>query len=135
MNLEEMLRPMQFKQNTFEFALDNALDNFSKDNPHHQPDIDDPMTPKVNAKFYDTSIANPMHGASSSLEDFPDYSDKVISDYRLQKMLGRDVPDPSIIDLDTSDDYVGFLKNTIKNVLSSESEFNIDLMEKRKNNI
>ena len=44
-------------------------------------------------------------------------------------MLGKPVPQVSVVDLDTAVDYVDFIKNSIKNIIASENEFNIDNSE------
>ena len=50
-------------------------------------------------------------------------------------MLGKQIDIPSIVDLDTAPDYVDFIKNSIKNIISSESEFsmvNAEILENLK---
>ena len=74
-------------------------------------------------------ITNPIKKGNTSLTSFPDYSDEVMSDFRLAQMLGKPMEIPAVVDLDTADDYVNFIKNTIKNVIASENEFNISNSE------
>jgi hypothetical protein len=52
-----------------------------------------------------------------------------MSDYQMMRMLGKDIDVPSIVDLDTAPNYVGFIKNSIKNIIRSETEFNISNSE------
>jgi hypothetical protein len=47
----------------------------------------------------------------------------------MAQMLGKPVPQVSVVDLDTAVDYVDFIKNSIKNIITSENEFNIDNSE------
>lgn len=125
--LEQFIAPLTFP--AWEFA--EALDNFDRADPHRRADeFDDKNTaPVVNAPLYDTSITNPIEKSNIGLTNFPDYSDEVLSDYKMAQILGKPVPNESIVDLDTADDYVDFIKNTIKNIISSENEFNISNAE------
>lgn len=127
MDLGEFVQPLLFS--TIQF--DEALDNFDIADPHRRQDeFDDINTaPVVNAPLYDTSITNPIKKSNTSLTSFPDYSDEVMSDFRLAQMLGKPMEIPSVVDLDTADNYVDFIKNTIKNVIASENEFNISNSE------
>jgi hypothetical protein len=127
MDLGEFVQPLLFS--TIQF--DEALDNFDIADPHRRQDeFDDINTaPVVNAPLYDTSITNPIKKSNTSLASFPDYSDEVMSDFRLAQMLGKPMEIPSVVDLDTADNYVDFIKNTIKNVIASENEFNISNTE------
>ena len=127
MDLGEFVQPLLFS--TIQF--DEALDNFDINDPHRRQDeFDDINTaPVVNAPLYDTSITNPIKKSNTSLTSFPDYSDEVISDFRLAQMLGKPMEIPAVVDLDTADNYVDFIKNTIKNVIASENEFNISNSE------
>jgi hypothetical protein len=122
--LEEIGMPLVF-DNTM---VAEALDNYDVADPHRRADeLDDKRTaPIVNAPLYDTSITNPIKVSELSLESFPDYSDNVISDYKLALILGKPVPSPNVADLDTDPDYVKFIKNSIKNIIQSESEFNLN---------
>jgi len=127
MDLGEFVQPLLFS--TIQF--DEALDNFDVADPHRRQDeLDDINTaPVVNAPLYDTSITNPIKKSNTSLTSFPDYSDEVMSDFRLAQMLGKPMEIPAVVDLDTADNYVDFIKNTIKNVIASENEFNISNSE------
>ncbi len=127
MDLGEFVQPLLFS--TIQF--DEALDNFDIADPHRRQDeFDDINTaPVVNAPLYDTSITNPIKKSNTSLTSFPDYSDEVMSDFRLAQMLGKPMEIPAVVDLDTADNYVDFIKNTIKNVIASENEFNISNSE------
>jgi hypothetical protein len=127
MDLGEFVQPLLFS--TIQF--DEALDNFDIADPHRRQDeFDDINTaPIVNAPLYDTSITNPIKKGNTSLTSFPDYSDEVMSDFRLAQMLGKPMEIPAVVDLDTADNYVNFIKNTIKNVIASENEFNISNSE------
>ncbi len=127
MDLGEFVQPLLFS--TIQF--DEALDNFDIADPHRRQDeFDDINTaPIVNAPLYDTSITNPIKKSNTSLTSFPDYSDEVMSDFRLAQMLGKPMEIPAVVDLDTADNYVDFIKNTIKNVIASENEFNISNSE------
>ena len=127
MDLGEFIQPLLFS--TIQF--DEALDNFDIADPHRRQDeFDDINTaPIVNAPLYDTSITNPIKKSNTSLTSFPDYSDEIMSDFRLAQMLGKPMEIPAVVDLDTADDYVNFIKNTIKNVIASENEFNISNSE------
>jgi hypothetical protein len=133
MDLAEFVQPLLFS--TIQF--DEALDNFDIADPHRRQDeFDDINTaPVVNAPLYDTSITTPIKKSNTSLTSFPDYSDEVMSDFRLAQMLGKPMEIPAVVDLDTADNYVDFIKNTIKNVIVSENEFNInnsEILEKSK---
>jgi len=136
MDLAEFVQPLLFSSIEF----DEALDNVDIADPHRRADeVDDKDTaPVVNAPLYDTSITNPIKKSNKSLADFPDYSDEVMSDYRLSQLLGKPMEIPSVVDLDTADDYVDFIKNSIKNIIASENEFNIsnaEIADKIKANI
>jgi hypothetical protein len=48
-----------------------------------------------------------------------------MSDYKIQKMLGRDPEVPTFSDLDTAVDYVQFIKNTVASLAASEGEFDV----------
>jgi hypothetical protein len=102
-----------------------ALDNYDIADPHRRADeFDDKHTaPLVNQPLYDTSISTVIKKNNMSLGDFPDISDSVLSDYRLQKMMGHDVEMPNFVDLDTARDYSSFLQNTVDSLLASENEF------------
>ena len=123
MDLSQFVQPLLFEQQVFS----EALDNFDNADPHRRADeFDDPDTaPQVNTPLYDTSITNPIKTSNKNISEFPDYSDEVMSDYQMMRMLGKDIDVPSIVDLDTAPDYAGFIKNSIKNIIKSETEFNI----------
>ena len=106
-------------------AVGVALDNFDPADPHRRADeFDDTHTaPKVDQPLYDTSVAAPIVASNLALDDFPDISDEILSDYKIQKMLGRDIEVPKFVDLDTAPDYVQFIKNTVASVAASEGEF------------
>jgi hypothetical protein len=129
MNIEELLQPIMFNSR----VVSQALDNYDPADPHRRADeFDDEYTaPQVNKPFYDTSTVVPMTEDDSniSLVSLPDYSDEVISDFQIQRMLGKPVNMENVVDLDTAPNYVNFVKNTIKNVIQSENEFNIDAVE------
>ena len=122
--LEEIGMPMIFTSD----MVAEALDNYDVADPHRRADeLDDKKTaPVVNAPLYDTSITNPIKKSELSLESFPDYSDEVLSDYKLAILLNKPVPAPDVADLDTDPDYVKFIKNSIKNIIQSEGEFNLN---------
>ena len=127
MDLSQFLQPLIFEQQLFS----EALDNFDIADPHRRADEldDDNTAPQVNAPLYDTSITNPIKESNKNISEFPDYSDEVMSDYQLQRMLGKQIDVPSIVDLDTAPDYVDFIQNSIKNIIKSETEFNISNSE------
>lgn len=126
--MRQLTRPVEFSQKT----VSVSLDNFDNADPFRMVDpIDNENTaPLVNAPFYDTSKETPIKKSNIGLDDLPDYSDEMISDYEIRRMLGQNVESmENIVDLDKADNYVAFIKNTIKNVIASESEFNIDRQE------
>jgi|TARA_R110000772_G_scaffold97604_2_gene196949 hypothetical protein len=132
-DLRELYQPIIFEQTLFS----EALDNYDRNDPHRRQDeLDDENTgPLVNAPLYDTSITNPIKKSNSNISEFPDYSDEVMSDYMIAKLLGKQIEIPSIIDLDTADNYVDFIKNSITSLIKSENEFNItnaEISEKTK---
>lgn len=131
MDLEQFISPLVFEQTLFT----EALDNFDYADPHRRADeLDDEYTaPLVNAVLYDTSRTNPIKASNKNISDFPDYSDEVMSDYRLQKMLGKNIEIPKVVDLDTAPDYVEFIKNSITSLIKSENEFNIENNELTEN--
>lgn len=131
MDLEQFISPLVFEQTLFT----EALDNFDYADPHRRADeLDDENTaPLVNAVLYDTSRTNPIKASNKNISDFPDYSDEVMSDYRLQKMLGKNIEIPKVVDLDTAPDYVEFIKNSITSLIKSENEFNIENNELTEN--
>lgn len=102
-----------------------ALDNYDLADPHRRADeFDDAHTaPKGNQPLYDTSTSTPIVASNIALTDFPDISDEIMSDYKIQKMLGRDPEVPTFSDLDTATDYVQFIKNTVASLAASEGEF------------
>ena len=102
-----------------------ALDNYDLADPHRRADeFDDAHTaPKGNQPLYDTSTSTPIVASNIALTDFPDISDEIMSDYKIQKMLGRDPEVPTFSDLDTAVDYVQFIKNTVASLAASEGEF------------
>lgn len=110
-------------------------DNYPAHEAHPRDDeLWDPKTaPKGNQPLYDTSTTNRLFRNKTNILDLPDISDEILSDYKINQMLGRDIVPPTFIDLDTAPNYVDFIKNTIKNVIQSESEFNIDIQESRMN--
>lgn len=122
--LEEIGMPILFSSG----MVAEALDNFDVADPHRRADeLDDKKTsPIVNAPLYDTSITTPLNKSNVSLQNFPDYSDEVLSDYKLAILLNKPVPAPNVADLDTDPDYVKFIKNSIKNIIQSEGEFNLN---------
>ncbi len=79
--LEQFIAPLSFP--AWEFT--EALDNFDRADPHRRADeFDDKYTaPVVNAPLYDTSITNPIEKSNIGLTNFPDYSDEVLSDYKI----------------------------------------------------
>tara|TARA_R110002126_G_scaffold255844_2_gene398861 strand:+ start:4261 stop:4707 length:447 start_codon:yes stop_codon:yes gene_type:complete len=119
--LQSLTEPLFFNTR----AVSQALDNFDETDPHRNAyEFDDPhITEAANNPLYDTSKSTPIHMSNSSLGDLPDISDAVMSDYKIQKMLGRDVEPPVFVDLDTAPDYVGFIKNSIRTQIASENEF------------
>lgn len=123
MDLSQFVQPLVFEQQVFS----EALDNFDIADPHRRADeFDDKDTaPQVNAALYDTSITNPIKQSNKNISDFPDYSDEVMSDFQMMRMLGKTIDVPSIVDLDTAPDYSAFIKNSIKNIIKSETEFNL----------
>lgn len=124
MQLHELLQPMFFNSR----IVGEALDNYDLADPHRRADeFDDKHTsPLFNQPLYDTSTSTPINDSNTGLTVLPDYSDEILSDYRISQMLGKPIQIPNIVDLDTAPDYVDFIKNTIKNVIASENEFNID---------
>ena len=102
-----------------------ALDNFDAADPHRRADeFDDSKTaPLGNQPLYDTSTSTPIAASNVSLDDFPDVSDEIMSDYKIQKMLGRNPEVPTFSDLDTAENYVQFIKNTQLSIAASEGEF------------
>ena len=122
--LEEIGMPILFSSG----MVAEALDNYDVADPHRRADeLDDRKTsPIVNAPLYDTSITTPLKKSNMSLQNFPDYSDEVLSDYKLAILLNKPVPAPDVADLDTDPDYVKFIKNSIKNIIQSEGEFNLN---------
>jgi len=122
--LEEIGMPILFSSG----MVAEALDNYDVADPHRRADeLDDRKTsPIVNAPLYDTSITTPLKKSNMSLQNFPDYSDEVLSDYKLAILLNKPVPAPNVADLDTDPDYVKFIKNSIKNIIQSEGEFNLN---------
>ena len=131
--LEELLQSMTFEQH----IVGEMLDNYDPSDPHRRQDeFDDKQTaPLGNQPFYDTSTSTPIKDTNKGLDELPDYSDEVLSDYRIQQMLGREIEIPNIVDLDTAPNYVDFIKNTIRTVINSENEFNIDSKENLIKNI
>lgn len=123
MDLINGIQPLLFDQQLFV----EALDNYDYADPHRRADeLDDKNTaPQVNAPLYDTSITNPIKTSNINILEFPDYSDEVMSDYKLSLMLGKQPDIPVVIDLDTAPDYVDFIKNSIASLIKSENEFNI----------
>lgn len=123
MDLSQFVQPLVFEQQVFS----EALDNFDIADPHRRADeFDDKDTaPQVNAALYDTSITNPIKQSNKNISEFPDYSDEVMSDFQMMRMLGKTIDVPSIVDLDTAPDYSAFIKNSIKNIIKSETEFNL----------
>lgn len=123
MDLIGNIQPLIFDQQLFI----EALDNYDYADPHRRADeLDDENTaPQVNAPLYDTSITNPIKTSNINISEFPDYSDEVLSDYKLALMLGKQPDIPVVIDLDTAPDYVDFIKNSITTLVKSENEFNI----------
>ena len=77
--LEEIGMPILFRSG----MVAEALDNYDVADPHRRADeLDDRKTsPIVNAPLYDTSITTPLKKSNMSLQNFPDYSDEVLSDY------------------------------------------------------
>jgi hypothetical protein len=98
--LEQFITPLTFPA----FEFEQALDNYDIADPHRRQDeFDDINTaPIVNAPLYDTSITNPIEKSNIGLSN---------------------------LDLDTAENYVDFIKNSIKNIIASENEFNIDNSE------
>ena len=127
MNIEELLQPITFTSR----VVSQALDNYDPADPHRRADeFDDFYTePQVNQPFYDTSTSTPIKGDNIDLTTLPDYSDEIISDYQISQILGKPINMENVVDLDTAPNYVNFVKNTIKNVIQSENEFNIDAVE------
>ncbi len=123
MDLIGNIQPLIFDQQLFV----EALDNYDYADPHRRADEldDDNTAPQVNAPLYDTSITNPIKKSNINISEFPDYSDEVLSDYKLALMLGKQPDIPVVIDLDTAPDYVDFIKNSITTLVKSENEFNI----------
>ena len=119
--LQSLTKPLFFNAR----EVSQALDNFDESDPHRNAyEFDDPHIAEVaNNPLYDTSKSTPIHASNTSLGDFPDVSDYVMSDYKIQKMLGRDVGPPSFVDLDTAENYVGFIKNSIRTQTEAENEF------------
>jgi len=105
-----------------------AILNYELDDPHGAEDLlyQNYSAPVGNYKFYNTTVANPMKKNILALQDFPDYSDEVLSDYKLAEIMGKPMEFPDIIDLDTSPDYVDFIKKSIITQIQSENEFNVD---------
>lgn len=125
--LTELYQPILFDSVLFT----EALDNYDYADPHRRADEfdDDETAPVVNAPLYDTSITNPIKSSNTNISQFPDYSDEVMSDYKMAQLLGKQMEIPSIVDLDTADDYVKFIQNSITNIIKSENEFNISNAE------
>jgi hypothetical protein len=128
--IQELFAPLMFTER----VVGEALDNFDPADPHRRQDeYDDKNTaPLGNQPFYDTSTSTPIQKSNVSLQDFPDYSDKIMTDYRIKMILGQPTDSiPNVVDLDTAPNYVNFIKNSIRNVIASESEFDINKTERR----
>ena len=122
--LTSMTKPLFFDAK----SVGVALDNFDPYDPHRRADeFDDASTaPLGNQQLYDTSTSTAIKASNVSLDDFPDISDEIMSDYRIQKMLGHDIQPPAFSDLDTAPNYVNFIKNTIASLTASENEISTD---------
>jgi hypothetical protein len=127
-SIEDLLQPIFFGSR----VVGEALDNYDYADPHRRADeFDDPETaPRVNQPLYDTSTSTPLRKSNIDLDILPDYSDEIMSEYRIKQLLGQPLPDVSqVVDLDTAPDYVDFIKNSIRTIISSENEFNLDNKE------
>jgi len=102
-----------------------ALDNYDPADPHRRQDeFDDKHTaPLGNQALYDTSTSTPIKLSNLSLTEFPDVSDEIMSDYKIQKMLGKDIEVPQFVDLDTAPNYTQFIQNTANSLIDSSMEF------------
>lgn len=121
---QDLSRPLFFEAS----RIGIALDNYDIADPHRRADeFDDKHTaPLGNQPLYDTSTSTPIKLTNLSLTDFPDVSDEVMSDYKIQKMLGKDIEVPAFVDLDTAPNYVQFIKNTANSLAESALEFTPD---------
>jgi len=121
---QDLARPLFFEAS----RIGIALDNYDIADPHRRADeFDDKHTaPLGNQPLYDTSTSTPIKLTNLSLTEFPDVSDEVMSDYKIQKMLGKDIEVPQFVDLDTAPNYVQFIKNTANSLAASALEFTPD---------
>jgi len=127
MQVQEFLKPITFTNTQFSEALDNA----DPTDPFNENVLMD-TKPKntFNTPLYNTSDTHILPKTDQYndifLQDMPDYSDIQFYDYQMKKLMGKPVEENLIIDLDTAPDYVSFTQNTIRNLLKSQNEFNID---------
>lgn len=127
----ELNQPLVFPPSGITGGVTQALDQFDPADPHRRADeFDDPPSqtaPRVNQQLYDTSTITPEVDTNTSLEDFPDYSDEVMSEYKFKQMLGIAAPVmPMVADLDTAPNYVGLIKATARGIYESENEFDVE---------
>lgn len=113
-----------------EFDKDIFLEAVEKIKPDSSQNRYDPFQdhePELaNQSFQDVNLML-HHKKIYTLDELPDESDEILSDYKLKTLLGTaSGAPPTFVDLDTAPDYVDFVKNSIKNMLASENEFNDD---------
>ncbi len=127
MELQEFLQPITFTNTQFSEALDNA----DPTDPFNENVLMDRRPANTfNTPLYNTSTTHNLEKTDQYndiyLQNMPDYSDIEFYDYQMKKLMGKPVEENLIIDLDTAPDYVAFTQNTIRNLLKSQNEFNID---------
>jgi hypothetical protein len=109
-------------------SVTQAVLNYDIADAHGQEDLlyQPRSAPVGNYKFFNTDVAYPMKRNIMNLEDFPDYSDEILSDYKIAQMLGKPMEMPNVVDLDTSPNYVDFIKESIVSQIRSENEFDVN---------
>lgn len=114
--------------------MDMALDSIRPDPHGNDFDITDPIINNLemnfnNEKTYKKKVID--------LADFPDFSDKEITDYLMNKMKGIETLQTPVIDLDTAPNYVDFVNLSIKNMQQFDNQFNeqsvYELLKKKLN--
>lgn len=99
------------------------IDTLQDFNPNQynqsQTDVDDP-----NITTDDPFDPNFIVRHYKGITPYPDFSDIKISQQNLKKLLDPNYVGTQIIDLDTSENYVDFIKQSNANMISSENEFN-----------
>lgn len=103
-------------------TFEQILDRTDPADPHqNQFEIQDPA---VNPQMDTPEITVAFKDEFTTLKNLSDFSDEHVEEMLMRRLKNPNALVDTFIDLDTAPNYVDFVKNSIKNMIAEENEFN-----------